>query len=110
MASAVAFTASIMAAGFSSDHSASAPVIFFLCFAGLRRLSGIVRSAGGMPRPRRARRRASLWTLMRSRLFFFMETTSNPITGSNENFRNAEPFWFLGREGVRITCARSELM
>src|SRR5450631_3430346 len=43
-----------------AGYSASTSVIFFLCFTGLRRLSGIVRSVGGMPRPRRASRRASL--------------------------------------------------
>jgi hypothetical protein len=41
-------------------YSAPISVIVFLCFTGFRRLSGIVRSVGGIPRPRRASRRASL--------------------------------------------------
>jgi hypothetical protein len=53
-------------------YSASISVIVFLCFTGFRRLSGIVRSVGGIPRPRRASRRASLLTLIRSRFFLAM--------------------------------------
>ena len=53
-------------------YSASISEIVFLCFTGFRRLSGMVRSVGGMPRPRRASRRASLCTLIRSRFFLAM--------------------------------------
>lgn len=60
----------------AKDYSTSALVIFFLCFGGLRRLSGMVRSDGGMPKPSRAKRRASLWIRMRSRFFFVMSGTS----------------------------------
>src|ERR1700680_4689277 len=51
------------------SHDGSKSTIFFLCLVGLLRLSGIVRSGGGSPIPRRARRRASFAT--RKRDFFF---------------------------------------
>ena len=73
--------------GPTKDYSTSAPVIFFLCFRGLRRLSGMVRSDGGMPKPRRAKRRASLWIRIRSRFFFAMRSISKTTTSSNQTFR-----------------------
>lgn len=48
----------------------SGSVNFFLCFGGFLRLSGMTRSPGGMPIPRRASRRASLCA--RNRSFFFL--------------------------------------
>jgi hypothetical protein len=44
----------------------------FLCFGGLRRLSGIRRSTGGIPIPSRARRRAS-FSILISVFFLRME-------------------------------------
>lgn len=48
----------------------------FLCFTDFSRLSGITRAAGGIPIPRRARRRASFST--RSRGFFFDRIMHRP--------------------------------
>ena len=76
----------------AEDHSASAPVIFFLCFGGLRRLSGMVRSDGGMPKPSRAKRRASLWTRMRSRFFFAMRSTRKISHHRTKLFRKTRCF------------------
>ena len=58
-------------ADFSSPfYNSSGSTIFLLCFTGLLRLSGMVRSAGGAPIPKRARRRASVATLYLD--FFFI--------------------------------------
>ncbi len=54
-------------------YSNSSSNNFLLCFGGLRRLSGMIRSVGGRPACSRARRRASLLTLSLWRDFDFVK-------------------------------------
>ncbi len=51
-------------------HNNESSISFFLCFGGLRRLSGIVRAAGGDPIPNRARNLTSFTTRERCCFFF----------------------------------------
>ena len=80
----------------SSYSSTSNSFKFFLCLGFFKRFSVMVRSGGGRPIPRRARRRASVPTLNFD--FFFLDGTSCDPAFSGQNGisrRFAQSFYFL---------------
>jgi hypothetical protein len=80
----------------SSYSSTSNSFKFFLCLGFFKRFSVMVRSGGGRPIPRRARRRASVPTLNFD--CFFLDGTSCDPAFSGQNGisrRFAQSFYFL---------------
>jgi hypothetical protein len=63
----------------------------FLCFAGLRRLSGITRSVGGVPAANRARRRASFAAVNFVLRFLLAISTSPHVVILSEAARSFLP-------------------